>query len=182
MEGLLSKVRRLMRFRGYRGSRRSNGPRQVVQSFKKVINHAPASFTAGTNVYALTLGTDSTAAGQTGPTDTAVPTGAVIKYIEIQLALANLGTGAGFIHVAIEQLHDGQSIVAPNVVGGNPRRNQVFFQRLYNVGADQSFYATFKLKIPKKYQRVREGDNWQFVWINGATMSASLQAIYKFYR
>ncbi len=157
-------------------------PKAVIQSYKKVINHAPASFTAGTNVYAMTLGVDSVAAGQTGPTDTNVPTGSVIKYLEIQLALANLGVNASFIHIAIEQIHSGQSVIAPNVVGGDPKRNQVFYQQLFQLGADESFYRTFKFKVPKSFQRVREGDNWQFVWNSDATVSGSCQIIYKFYR
>ncbi len=157
-------------------------PRQVIQSFKKVLNIAPASVTAGTNVVALSLGTDSVAAGQTTTTDNAVPTGSIIKFFEIQHALGNLASTACFIHMAIELLHDGQSLVSPNVIGGNKRRNQVFHQALYQVGLDQSNTRTYKFKVPKKYQRVREGDAWQFIWLNSETVSSAVQVIFKFYR
>ncbi len=161
---------------------RRSGPAVVIQSFKKVINIAPASVAAGTSVVAISLGTDSVAAGQTSPTDNAVPTGSVIKYFEIQHALANLAAVGAHIHTAIELLHSGQSLIGPDVVGGNPKRNQVFNQRLYQIGENQSDSKVFRFKIPKKFQRVREGDAWQFIWKNSNTVSAATQVIYKFYR
>ncbi len=157
-------------------------PRTVVQSFKKVINQAPASITAGLQVIPISLGIDNVTVGQTSAIDVNVPTGAVIKYIEIQHALGNLAATACFIHASIQQIHDGQSVVGPDVVGGNPRRNQVFHQALYQVGDAQSNTRVYRFKVPKKFQRVREGDVWQMVWRNSETVSSAAQVIYKFYR
>ncbi len=162
---------------------RGSGMRPVIQSYKKVINHAPASHTAGTNIsFNLTSGIDSVAAGQTSVTDVGVPTGAVIKYIEIQFAAGNSTATPLFLHIAIEQLLSGQALVPPNAVGGNPLRNQVFHQALYQIGERESFNRTFKFKIPKQFQRVREGTSWRLITTGDVVWNSAVQVIYKFYR
>ncbi len=155
----------------------------VIQSFKKVLNGAPASRAASTDITRfLSTGTDSVAAGQTSVGDALVPTGSIIKFIEIQWSASNLAAVACFVHVCIQQTHAGQSPVSPLTVGGSPQRNQVFFQAMYLIGKDQNSNHVFRFKVPKKFQRVREGDNWQFV-TNGDTVYAdATQVIYKFYR
>ncbi len=168
--------------RGFRGSRRRNGPRAVVQSYKKVINIAPASLTTARIEDVISNGKDSVAAGQTSPTDADVPTGALIKFIEIQFSQANLVAVAMFTNWSIMQLHSEQTAVGPNVVGGSARRNQVFRQGLYMLGQNQNNNRTIRFKVPPKFQRVREGDSWRFVHISDQVSSASTQIIYKFYR
>ncbi len=158
-------------------------PRSIVQSYKKVLNFAPASRTPATNIISsMVVGVDSIAAGQVGVTDANVPTGCVVKYIEIQWAMGNLSGGNNFFHVAIQHLHANQGVIAPNVVGGNPQRNQVFYQSMFQIGTDQNGSRTYRFKIPKKFQRVREGDSWAFVRQGNATYSDGVQVIYKFYR
>jgi len=157
-------------------------PRVVIQSYKKVINVAPASYGAGSNNIFVSQGKDSVAAGQTGPTDVDVPTGCIIKYIEFQLAFSNSVAVPGNVHIAIQKIHSGQTAIVANVVGGNPQRNQVFHQALMQIGKDQNNSRTFKFKIPKREQRVRDGDLWVFNWANDVTIGMSCQAIYKFYR
>jgi len=155
----------------------------VIQSYKKVLNFAPASRIPATDIVAsLVTGADSIAAGQTGVTDSICPTGAMVKYIEIQWSLGNLSGGNLFLHTAIELLHAGQAVLSPLVVGGNAQRNQVFHQSLVAIGTDQNGNRTFRFKIPKKFQRIREGDVWAFVRNGSATYSDALQVIYKFYR
>lgn len=157
--------------------------RQIVQSYKKVINHAPASRAASTILnFALSEGVDSVAAGQTGPTDVNVPTGAVIKYIEIQYVDVNLVAIASIRHVSIQKLHQGQSTINPALVGGNAQRNQVHMQQMFSVGQNQNSNHVYRFKIPKKFQRVREGDKWQFVVFGDSIHTSAVQAIYKFYR
>ncbi len=170
-----------MPFRSFRGGRRRSMPRPVINSFKMVVNTAPASVTASTQVNAISLGTDLVAKGQATATAVAVPTGSQIKFFEIQHALGNLATTAAFIHGSIQLLHDGQSLVGPDVVGGSKRRNQVMHQWLYQVGENQSNSRTTKFKVPAKFQRVREGDAWQYVWKNSQTVSSAVQIIYKIY-
>lgn len=156
--------------------------RNVIQSFKKVLNHAPTSLAAGQNTYTLVDGEDSVAAGQTSATDSGVPTGSVIKFIEIQFSAVNLVSVAAYMHVSIQHLRSGQSPIAANAVGGNPQRNQVHFQKMYTLAPDQNQNFVFRFKIPKKYQRVRDGDVWQFVNYCDQTHTAAMQVIYKFYR
>ncbi len=158
-------------------------PRAVVQSYKKVLNEAPASRVPATNIVStMANGVDSVAAGQTGPTDAAVPTGCVIKFFEIQWAMGNLSGGNNFFHVVIQLLRSGQSNVSPNVVGGNPQRNQVFFQSMFQIGTDQNGSRVYRFKVPKRFQRMREGDSWKFVRQGSATYTDGTQIIFKFYR
>ncbi len=155
----------------------------VIQSYKKVLNFAPTSRAASTKLnQILTTGTDSVAAGQTGVTDSAVPTGAVIKYIEISFSVANLVNVSQFFWYTIQMVHTGQSSVAPRVVGGNAQRNQVFHQVQFMVGQSQNSNHMFRFKIPKKFQRVREGDKWQLVFESDQVFTEACQVIYKFYR
>ncbi len=165
-----------------RRSRRSSFPRAVIQSYKKVLNYAPTSQSTSLIPKALSVGTDSVAAGQTSVTDTAVPTGAIIKFFEIQYTAVNLAAAHCVINVAIQLVHSGQPTMDPTVVGGSPRRNQIHFQALIGMGLQQNSNHVYRFKIPKKYQRVREGDVWQFITKANAVHSDAAQIIYKFYR
>ncbi len=154
----------------------------VIQSYKKVLNYAPTSFTAQSQNFIITIGQDSVPAGQTGPTDQGVPTGSVVKFFELQQAYANLSGGSSYVHYSIQLLRTDQTAIPSNVVGGSPKRNQVFYQRVDNVGANQNYNRAIKFKIPKRFQRVREGDIWLLEVTNSATIVMAHQFIYKFYR
>ncbi len=165
-----------------RMSRRS-GIRPVIQLFKKVLNIAPASRAGGaTIVHPLSLGVDSVAAGQTGPTDTGVPTGSIIKYIEIHYMCTNLVAISHFQSVTIQRIHAGQSVIAPLAVGGDDQRNQVHHQIMFSVGKEQNSIHVFRFKVPGKFQRVRAGDSWQMVVSGSAAYADAVLVIYKFYR
>lgn len=147
------------------------------------MNDAPASRTAATNqIFAVVTGVDNATVGQSTAVDSNVPTGAIVKYIEFQLAMQNLVNVAAFAHVTIQYKLANQNNVSPNVVGGNPQRNQVLHQDLFCIGQNQNVNRTYKFKIPKKFQRVREGMIWQLVWQGDQIHTAAAQAIYKFYR
>lgn len=155
----------------------------VIQSFKKVLNDAPTSRASGAKISLnLVKGVDSSAAGQTGPVDADVPTGSIVKYIEIQFSVTNLVNVSLYMHVSIQQLQSGQSSIIPNVIGGNPQRNQVFFQNMFSVGQTQNSTHIMRFKVPKKFQRVREGTVWQFVYTGDQVYTNAIQVIYKFYR
>ncbi len=168
-------------FRGSRGMRRG-GMRPVIQSYKKVLFMANASFTAGFQSELLVDGVDSVAAGQTSATDGKVPTGSLVKFIEIQFAVNNSVATPCYLNCSIQYTYEGQNAIAPNVVGGNKQRNQVFHMDLFSVGQDQNSTHKFKIKIPKGFQRIREGMQWKLTWSNSATVNRELQVIYKFYR
>jgi len=124
-------------------------------------------------------GVDSTAIGQTGPTNASVPTGWFIEYIEIQWAVTNLVNISLFLQSSIQLIHNAQSVIDPRVVGGNPQRNQVFHQDIKSLGQTQNGNWKFRFKIPKAFQRVREGTKWSFVYENTAVMTDSMNVIYK---
>ncbi len=166
----------------YGRRRRSTRMAPVIQSYKKVLDFAPTSVGAGNSTYNLTDGTDSVAAGQTSPTDDTVPTGCVVKYIEIQMAMSQIVGGSVFLHYSIQLIHAGQSSINSNVVGGSPQRNQVFFQDLQSIGINQNWNRKLKFKIPKRFQRVRDGDKWILEITNSNTLVQAVQVIYKFYR
>ncbi len=164
-------------------SRRRSSPRTVVQSYKKVLNFAPASLGAGKEDHLLVDGKDSTTSGQTGPTDANVPTGSIITSILIQQSYSNLAATARYINTSVQMLLGGQAnTVASTAVGGNDQRNQVFHQELFNVGEAQNANRSYLFKVPKKYQRLREGMKWLFTYNADGTHTRSVQVIYKFYR
>lgn len=82
------------------------------------------------------------------------------------------------MHLSVQKIHTGQSTVAPNVVGGNPQRNQVFHQSLRVLGQLQNMNYSYTFKVPKKYQRIREGDAWAFVYQSSQIWTDAVQVIY----
>ncbi len=156
--------------------------RPVIQSFKKVLLYLEAGFSAGFQTERIALGVDSVAAGQTGVTDTQVPTGSLIKYIEVQFAISNLVSTPCYINCTLQYILSGQTFIAPSVVGGSGQRNQVLHMDMYSVGANQNSNHKFKFKIPEKFQRLREGMAWHLTWENNASVNRQAQIIYKFYR
>ncbi len=168
-------------FRGSRGiRRRSLG--NVVQSYKKIIFRIAAGFSAGFQNEQIVLGVDSVAAGQTSATDPNVPTGSLIKYIDIQFAVSNLVSTPCYINCSIQYVLSGQTTVDPNLAGGHAQRNQILHMEMYSIGADQNSNHKFRFKVPPKFQRLREGMSWHLTWRNSATVNRQMQAIYKFYR
>ncbi len=161
---------------------RRMGPKPIIKSYKKVLNFAGTSQSVGNHTDVMTNGVDSVAIGQTGPTNASIPTGSSVKYIEIQYSGYNGINAAVFVHFSIQLLHNGQSIVDPRLVGGNPQRNQVLHQDLATIGQLQSFNRKFKFKIPKRFQRVRDGDSWEFVYHNSGVINDIKQIIYKVYQ
>ncbi len=171
-----------MPYRSFRGSRRRSSMRPVIQSYKKVLNFAQASFTAGFQNELLVNGADSTAAGQTSATDATVPTGALVKFVEFQLAINNSVASPLYINVSLQYKNAGQTFQDPNAIGGNAQRNQVLHQELFSVGQDQNSTHKFKWKIPGKFQRIREARQWSVTWSCSASCNREAQCIYKFYR
>ncbi len=154
-----------------------------IQSYKKVINHPGTSRASAANIeMGMSTGVDSIAAGQTGPVDFQVPTGAVIKFFDIAFAVTNLVAVSMFMNVSIQLLRAGQVSISPIVIGGDPQRNQVFFQDFFNVGRDQNAPKHYRFKVPNRFQRVRDGDRWIFNSLGSAVHASGAQIIYKFYR
>ncbi len=157
--------------------------RPVVQSMKYVVNYAEASRSASTNVsFTASTGKDLISAGQGSAVGRDVPTGSIIKYIEFQYVAVNLVAVALFIHSAIQLTRSSQAVIDPRVVGGDDQRNQVFHQDLFSCGKEQNVNRVYKFRVPKSFQRVREGDNWTLVTNGSQIHTSACQIIYKYYR
>ncbi len=166
--------------RGFRGSRRRSGaPRPFVQTYKKVLNFSEASFATGQRSETLVQGKDSIALGQTSAIDADVPTGSRIKFVEVQMPITNTTAQTAYINCSLQYALSGQGGIDPDVIGGNPQRNQVLHQELFQVGFNQNSTHKFKLRIPAKYQRMREGMKWILTWSNSNSINRRLQIIYK---
>lgn len=169
-------------FRGFRGSRRNSGTKPVVKSYKKVLNVLEAGYAAGFRTIAIATGTDAIASGQTSITDAAVPTGSIIKYVEVQFSLTNVTSANIYVNTTFGYRLAGQVVVDPVLIGGNNKRNQIIHMSQNGIGTNQNFNRTFRFKIPKQFQRLREGMLWDFTWRNNASVNAQTQVIYKFYQ
>lgn len=167
-------------FRGSRGMRRSNGPRPIVRTAKYIVVDGPATEGAGLTVIGLVSGTDNAVLGQTGVTDITVPVGARITSMEIFMPKVNLGAGtANFITWTIQHINTGQAIVNPVTAGGNPLRKNIILTGKIGLGAGQNNSLHIKFRVPKKFQRIADGDLWQLVNNNFLAVSADYYIIYK---
>ncbi len=171
----------LMFRRGSRGTRRG-GIRPVIQSYKKVIFYAEASQASGFDSLVIVKGVDGKAAEQTSATDTDIPTGSILKYFEVQFAISNLVSTPCYVNCTIQYKLSGQTFEDPVLVGGGKQRNQVLHMDMYGIGKDQNSNHKFKVKIPKQFQRIRDGVQWAVVFRTNATINRQMQVIYKFYR
>lgn len=167
--------------RGYRGSRRSS-IRPIIQSYKKIIFFAEAGQAAGFDALILTKGVDGKPAEQTSATDGDIPTGANLKFLEIQFAISNLVSTPCYVNCTIQYILGGQSFIDPVLLPGHNQRNQCVHMDMYSIGANQNSNHKFKVKIPKMFQRVRDGMKWAVVFRTNASINRQLQCIYKFYR
>lgn len=170
----------MLSMRRYRSQRKALAFRPV-QSFKQIVVDGPASRAAATNIVTtLSNGVDN----YSGPSanNYEVPTGATIKSFNVQICLMNLVSQVINVVVTLQLKRDGQSITTPNAQGGAAGRNRVFYTKQLFIGKDQQNNLEYNFKIPKKYQRVRETDQWSIVIRGDATFSSLVQGIYKFYR
>ncbi len=140
---------------------------------------AEASFAAGQRDEELCVGVDSLAIGQTTATDANVPTGSRVKFIEVQFPVTNAVDQTAYINCSIQYVLSSQSFINPDAVGGNPRRNQVLHQELFSVGFNQNSTHKFRVKVPKQFQRMKDGMKWLLVWSNSNTVNRRLQIVYK---
>ncbi len=150
------------------------------RSVKYQVTQAAASESAGLTAITIASGKDDETLGQTSVTDISVPTGSKIAQIEIWMPKVNLGAGtANFITWSIQRTQSGQSVVDPIIQAGNPLRRNVMLTGKLGLGAGQNNNLHIKYKLPKKYQRIGEGDVWNIVNNNGLAVSTEYMFIYK---
>ncbi len=170
-------------FRGSRGSRSRSIPRSTVRSVKYIVQVAGASEGAGLNAHTICKGVDNATLGQTGPTDSDIPTGSKVAKFEIFMPKVNLGAAtANFIHWTIQNVKTGQAIVSPLTPGGNPLRNNIMLSGVIGLGAGQNNSLHISYKIPPKMQRIKDGQVWSMVLDNGLAVSTTYEFIYKVFQ
>lgn len=170
-------------FRGSRGGRSRNIPRSTVRSIKYIFNQAAASEGAGIIAVPFARGVDNATMGQTSTTDIDVPTGSKIAAFDIFMPKVNLGVAsANFIHWTIQRTASGQVVINPITAGGNAVRKNILLSGVMGLGAGQNNSLHIKLRVPKKFQRIADGDTWQIVHNNGLTVSAVYMVIYKIFQ
>ncbi len=146
-----------------------------IQSFKQVFVDGPATRVAATNIQStFVVGVDN----YVGPTgNQEVPTGATINSINVQIGFS---TSVNLVNLiwTVQLLRSGQGVITPNAQGGNPQRNQVIHTMnfMLNVGTVRNFNT--QIRIPPKFQRVREGDLWTIVSRGDTAHTSIIQVIY----
>ncbi len=158
-------------------------PRGARRSVKYQVTQAGSSEAAGIQAVTMWKGKDEETLGQTGVNDTDVPTGSIVPSVEIWMPKVNLGSGtANFITWSIQRTQTGQAVVDPIVQAGNPLRRNVMLTGKLGLGTGQNNNLHFKYRVPKKYQRVGDGDVWNLVMNNGLAVSTEYMFIFKVYQ
>ncbi len=152
-----------------------------IQSYKQISVDGPASRAAATNIsHTVLVGVDN----YTGPSaaNNEVPTGAKVMSILIMACFTNLVSVSALLHLNFQCVRAGITGVTPGVIGGTPQRNTVVFTQMKFLGQNQNSNFMWLIKIPRIYQRIREGDVFNLTYRNDAVFASATQAIYKFYR
>lgn len=150
-------------------------------TFKKIIYNAGASIAAGTkNDHNIIATVDNITPKQTTNIDVDVPTGSIVTDIYCWVSFANLVSIASFASLTIQQVLANQAgTVNPFTMGGNAQRNQIFYTKFFSLGKDQNVNCMVHFKVPKKYQRMREGTLWRATTNCETIRSEASMMIYK---
>ncbi len=169
-----------MSYRRGRTRRRTMGM-NPIQSIKQVSVDGPASRAAATTIaHDFVVGVDNFTGPGAG--NNAVPTGAKIMSIIIFAVFTNLVSVSSLLHLNVQMRRAGIAGVTPGTVGGAAQRNTVIFTDMKFLGQNQNSNFVYRLKIPKLFQRIREGDTWEIRYRTDTVFASATQVIYKFYR
>ncbi len=153
----------------------------VIQSYKQITVDGPASRAAATTIFHVFVAGIDNYAGPTAA-NKEVPTGAVVKYITILASFTNLVSISALLHFNVVCQRSGMVTPTPGAVGGEPTRNTVIHTAMMFIGKEQNTNIRLQIKIPKIYQRIREGDQYVLAYRTDAVFASATQVIYKFYR
>jgi len=171
-----------------RRRRRIQSRPSPIQSFRQIYDKAATIIGLADETDIVADGSDQ---NPPGFTNNVVPVGAMIYRIRLNITVQGASSSdsgkAGFI---VYKLRGGQGggtdITNYITLGGTATRNQVFWNQALPYGTEDAGPRSFDrwLKIPKTFQRMREGDNFQVKFTNSdaSSVSYSLHAEYKFYR
>ncbi len=126
----------------------------------------------------------------TGNLNTAVSVGCKIYRIRVVInARGTGGADSGDLSWYLAKARNGQDAAsdfpAPNAIGGDEVRNQIFRTEYDSYGSNDGYRYKFDrwVKIPKIYQRMRAGDNLFIRFFNdsGSAVQYKLHTDYKCY-
>ncbi len=150
---------------------------QPINSYKTITVDGPASRAAATNIdHNILTGIDGSTTGAN------VQTGSKLMSVLIFASFTNLVAVSSLLHFNVGILRGGSAFPTPGAVGGSTQRNQIIFTHQAFLGQNQNSNFIFRLKIPKVFQRVREGDVWRIRYRTDTVFASATQAIYKTYR
>lgn len=157
-------------------------PKGSIRSKKYVIDEAEASETAGLHSFFMATGTDNTTLGQSSATDNAVPVGSRIKIFDLRAVFGNLVAVNDFVYWSIQRRVSGQSGINPLSPGGNPLIKNILLSGLFSVGKEQNKTLHIRYKVPKRFQRLGDGDVWTFSYNLGQITTTAKQVVYKVFQ
>ncbi len=171
-------------FRGSRGSRRSSGlPQGSTRSVKYIVEIGGATEATGTTVATLAQGVDNTTLGQTGVTDTLIPVGSKITLFDIRMPKVNKAAGtANFVHWSLQRTVSGQGVINPASAGGNPLRKNIMLSGVLGLGPGQNNSGHIRYRVPKRFQRIGDGDAWTLVNNNLLVVDTAYEFVYKVFQ
>ena len=111
-----------------------------------------------------------------------VPAGAHVYSVACDLNwIHGSGSGAGSLDWYFIFMRAGQEIAdAPTAdwsdIGLSNLRNQIIYSELNEIGTEDAgaVKRRVRIKVPKLYQRVREGDVWRLVYDNSDTVEENI--------
>ncbi len=177
----------------YRGRRRSRRRMILapIQSFKQQRQEAVTyAGSLANNNYIVAVGTLQDAMGGDRKN---VPVGANISSVHVTVNFGNTSAAAtGDGNWMLTCLRAGQDIqdefAATNAadwtnIGLSNARNQVIKSFLVNFGTENgsTYRYSQQIKIPKVYQRIRQGDVWTVTWTSGLGGQLLIGTRYKYY-
>lgn len=157
-------------------------PKGSTRSSKYIVDQAEASEAVGQHSFTLALGTDNDSLGQSSATDSAVPTGSKIRLFDLRAVFGNLVAINDFVYWCIQRRTSGQSVLNPVSPGGNPLRKNILLSGLFSVGKEQNKTLHIRYKVPKRYQRIADGDSWTFTYNLGQITTTAMQVVYKVFQ
>ena len=153
-----------------------------MRSVKYIVEVAAASESTGIQAATICTGVDNTTLGQTSVVDSDVPVGSKILVLDIRAPKVNLTAVAAFTHWSLQRQRTGQSVVNPISAGGNALRTNIMLSGVIAFGADQNNQFHIRYKIPKRMQRIGDGDKWVMVMNNTAAISTIYEFVYKVFQ
>jgi len=157
-------------------------PRGSTRSAKYIVEVAEASEAVGLQAQTMAQGVDLLALGQTGTFANSVPVGSKIALFDIRMPKINLASTANFVHWSIQRTVSGQSLVNPSTAGGSPLRKNILLSGIVGLGEGQNNQLHIRYKVPKKFQRIGDGDVWSVVMNNGQITSTVYEFVYKVFQ